>query len=139
MTAGLQLLHNMSRYKADLLWRDYERGNSDNYQLVVACGYSHQGVNLRSNRWWRRLTYRTGLSWQEIDRDWLPAPVQEITLTAGVGWQPLGARNTFDTGLQLFNRGNLDDHGRQEIGVRVFLAIAIKEQWFHRRVEKGLP
>jgi hypothetical protein len=139
MTAGLQLLRNLSRYKADLLWRNNERDNSDDYQLVLACGYSHQGVNLRSNRWWRRLTYSTGLSWQETDREWLPAPVQEITFSGGIGWQPLGSSNTFDTGLQLFNRGDLDEHGRQEVGVRVFLAIAIKEQWFYRRVERGLP
>jgi len=139
MTAGLQLLHQLSRYKADLLWRNHGRDDSDDYQLVLACGYSHQGVNLRSNRWWRRLNYHTGLSWQETDRDWLPAPVQEITFSAGIGWQPLGSSNSFDTGVQLFNRGNLDDHGQQEIGVRLFLAVAIKEQWFQRRVERGLP
>jgi hypothetical protein len=139
LTAGLQLINQLSRYKADLLWRNNERDTSDDYQLVVACGYTHQGVNLRSNRWWRRLTYHTGLSWQEIDRDWLPAPVQETTFSAGIGWQPLGSSNSFDTGVQVFNRGNLDDHGRQEIGVRVFLAVAIKEQWFQRRVERGLP
>lgn len=142
LTAGLQLTQGMTRYKLDLLWSEAEKTDpdvKDHYQHIFALGYTHRGVNLRSNSWWQRIDYHTGFSWQEIARSWLTTPLQELTFTAGIGWQPLGSGSAFDTGVQLFNRGNLDDHGRQEVGIRLYLAVAIKEQWFQRRVEKGLP
>jgi len=140
LVGGIQWGGQRNRVKADLLWRHHNQVvTTDDYQLSLALGYTHNGINLRSNRWWQRLDYHAGIAWQEIQRDYFDEPVRETAVTGGISWQPLGSTSMINTGLQLYNRGELAAHDRQEVGVRVYLAIAIRELWFQRRVERDLP
>lgn len=80
----------------------------------------------------KRLTYRTGVSLEEIPYLVNGNPVRDFGINFGLS-APVGRISSVDLGLRWGKRGNIEENTIEEQYFKIYFGITFNDRWFNKR------
>ena len=127
-TLGLEMkMQNWSEYKN---FNDHNDGFSDGLRVALGGEYTPDYVAV--SNYFKRITYRTGFSYELLPYTVNNNQVKELGINFGLSL-PVGRYSSVDLATRSAKRGNISETTIEEEVLRFSLGITFNDQWFIRR------
>jgi hypothetical protein len=124
---------------ADFNWQNWEKfeafGQSDSLTNAwnIAVGGQYTPPHTSISKYWKRITYRAGLRYDQTYLNLRGEPISEFGISFGMGLPVPRSLTSVDVSLELGRRGTVANNLVQETFVNFTLGVAIYERWFVKR------